>query len=61
MFREVEMGLYNIPNKSFQNGLSVGAETSMQVSSFIHGMLKSDFSKSLAVALFYGTCSLSLS
>lgn len=32
----------------------------LQVSSLIHGVLKSDYSKSLAAALFYGTCSISM-
>merc|ERR1719228_827845 len=31
-----------------------------QVTSLIHGVLKSDYSKSLAAALFYGTCSISM-
>ena len=36
------------------------AVMSLQVTKLIHGVLKSDYSKSLAAALFYGTCSISM-
>ena len=41
-------------------GISAVMNMSTLVSSLIHGVLKSENSKSLAAALFYGTCSISM-
>ena len=37
-----------------------GISAVMKMSTLIHGVLKSENSKSLAAALFYGTCSISM-